>query len=107
MRLVPAAIAALLLLASTSSVAGDGGGAAEVRSGETPEAAIVIDAKSSAEGVPLEYRWIERNLPDSKIERQALVNNGGKIYDRFDVVLPSGEKRSVYFDITKYFGKRP
>jgi hypothetical protein len=107
MRLVPVVVAAQLLLASAAGAVSDVVATSEQRTGETPEDAVVIDAGNSAEGVPLEYAWIRHNLPGSRIERQALVNIDGKIYDRFDVVLSSGEARSFYFNVTKYFGRRP
>lgn len=108
MRSVVLLGAALMLIACQSGIAGDPPVVAEAEAGATPATAIEINARSSAEGVPAEYAWIERNLPNAKIERQALVlGDGGKAYDRFDVVLPSGEKRAVYFDISSFFGRRP
>ena len=98
---------ALLFMACQTSVAGDPPAHPPAQSGATPETAIEIKASSSADGVPAEYAWIERNLPGAKIERQALILDNGKPYDRFDVVLPSGESRAVYFDISSFFGRRP
>lgn len=76
---------------------GDGGSA---------DTAIVIAGTNTAPaGIDAEYAWIEKHLPGAKIESQALVM-GSPPMDRFEVVLPSGEKRKVYFDISAFFGKR-
>jgi hypothetical protein len=79
--------------------------APDARLGASPGTAIVIEARSSADGVPKEYEWIRSNLPGAKIEQQALVNDGARAYDRFEVQLPTGEKRAVYFDISSFFGR--
>ncbi len=108
MRQVVLLGAMLMLIACRSGVAGDPPAAAAAEAGATPATAIEINAGSSAKGVPAEYAWIERNLPNAKIEKQALVlGDDGKAYDRFDVVLASGETRTVYFDISSFFGRRP
>jgi hypothetical protein len=36
---------------------------------------------------------------------QALLNHDGRMYDRIDIVGPKGESKSLYFDITDWFGK--
>ncbi|MBF6023414.1 hypothetical protein [Lysobacter niastensis] len=69
----------------------------------TQQAVIISGARSSMEGVPAEYAWIRQNLPGAKLESQSLIS-GSRIYDAFEVTLPSGEKRHVYFDITSFFG---
>jgi hypothetical protein len=119
MRFIAVLVVALMLTACQSSPsnasspvpeaqpkeASNSSSGPEARSGETPETAVVIEAKSTMEGIPLEHAWIKSNLPSAKVEGQALVNGNGKVYDRFDVVLISGKKRGVYFDITSFFGK--
>ena len=83
----------------SSSVSYSGG------DGTTAESAVVIHAPDSASGVRAEYAWIEANLPGARVESQALIP-GKRSYDRFEVVLPSGESRTIYFDISAFFGKR-
>jgi len=108
MRTVVLCGAILALVACRSGIAGDPAVQAGAGAGATPDTAIEIRAGSSAEGVPAEYAWIRTHLPGARIERQALVlGEGGKAWDRFDVVLPSGEARAVYFDISSFFGRRP
>jgi hypothetical protein len=73
--------------------------------GTTKDSAIVISAADEVAGVDAEYAWIKDNLPGAKIKSQGLVM-GPRAYDRFEVALPSGETRAVYFDISSFFGKR-
>lgn len=80
------------------------GSAAET--GLSQETAIVIRASSSAEGVPQEYAWLRQHLPDGKIKKQALIM-GSKPYDMFEVEMPDGQIRHVYFDISSFFGRGP
>jgi hypothetical protein len=72
--------------------------------GTTAQSAVIISAADHVSGVDAEYAWISANLPGAKLESQSLVQ-GPKMYDMFEVVLPSGEKRKVFFDISSFFGK--
>ena len=73
--------------------------------GSTRETAIVISAANEKEGVGAEYAWLKDNLPGAKLEKTGLSDDGAKIYDTMVVALPNGEQRTIYFDITSYFGK--
>ena len=73
--------------------------------GTTKDSAIVITAADEFAGVDAEYAWIKDNLPGAKIKSQGLAM-GPRVYDRFEIALPSGETRTVYFDISSFFGKR-
>lgn len=99
----------LLLAASACRTTGSPAASTEIRylggDGLTAETAVIVSgARSSVDGVPAEYAWIRQNLPGAKIESQSLVL-GSKVYDVFDVNLPTGETRAVFFDITAFFGK--
>jgi len=65
---------------------------------------VIVGACDSADGVPAEYEWLKTNLPDAKRKSQSLIT-GKRTYDLFVVVLPNGEERKVYFDISSFFGK--
>lgn len=52
-----------------------------------------------------EYQLIKKLCEGCKMEKQALVSNGNKNYDRLDLVKPNGEKVSYYFNIDSFFGK--
>jgi len=80
------------------------------KSGETPEDAIVIlNTKDSIEGVNAEYEYLGRKYgmrgKDWNLKLQSLVQNEGKFYDRMDLIFSDGSEKTIYFDITKFFGK--
>jgi hypothetical protein len=74
--------------------------------GASFDTAIIINgAKREIEGVSSEYRWLRKKLPGAKTLRQAVVNQSNQVYDLFEVRLSDNTTRSVYFDITAFFGK--
>jgi hypothetical protein len=73
--------------------------------GKTADTAVVIvGACGSADGVSAEYEWLKSNLPGAKPESQSLIT-GKRVYDLFVVVLPDGDGREVYFDISSFYGR--
>lgn len=78
--------------------------------GDSIEKAIVIrDAKSSFEGIAAEYDYLAMKFgargKDWNLALQALINEKGKHYDQMNLDFPNGTKRTVFFDITSFFGK--
>ncbi len=74
--------------------------------GLTKATAIIISgAKNERDGVESEYSWVRQHLPGAAINSTAIIRDA-HVYDAFDVTTASGEKRSIYFDITSFFGKR-
>ena len=72
--------------------------------GESPERAVIIKgARNGREGVTAEYVWIAKTHPDWRLDRQSLIT-GTKNYDRIEYVTPQGRK-TIYFDISDFFGK--
>ena len=70
------------------------------------ETAIVIrGAKGSIEGIVAESLWVAKRHPDWRKDSQALLNNGGKVYDRIGYLTAAGERKTLFFDITDFFGK--
>jgi hypothetical protein len=78
-------------------------------SGESFEEAITIHARSSAEGVPKEYAWLElrfgRRGKDWKLISQSLCLREERSYDVLHIRLADGSEKKFYFDITEFFGK--
>jgi len=73
--------------------------------GTSVEQAIVIcGAKSEAEGVRAERDYLSEKFPGFDFSGQHLLLPAGRAYDQLDIVLADGSKRSVYFDITAFFG---
>ena len=50
------------------------------------------------------YRWIREKFPGCRVRGQALQRQGGRYYDILHLVMPDGEKKDVWFDITEFFG---
>ena len=73
--------------------------------GSSIAAAILVKGATEVTGVAAEYQWLNDHLPGFRTERQALLEIGGRHYDQLDGVMPNGERRSVIFDITEFFGK--
>lgn len=57
------------------------------------------------EGVSAEYAYIQKNFPGWKPGTQALLADKGKQYDSIEIVGPGGATKTVFFDITAWFGK--
>lgn len=79
-------------------------------SGKSPEEAIVIvEAKSSREGVRAEYDYLSAEFGERgkawQLELQQLLNHNGRVYDVMKVLLAGGKQVTLYFDITDFFGK--
>jgi hypothetical protein len=90
--------------------AGSGSATTEDDAGETIEKAIVIrGAANHVAGVQAEYQWLEgafgRRGRDWKLQKQSLLESGGRRYDQMDIELADGTRRTVFFDITEFFGK--
>ena len=87
------------------------------------ETAVVLEAKTQADGVAAQHAWIEKNLPgarpapppppppkvnaDEEIVSfgQEMIQRDGKLYSVVHLQMPDGRLRDVHFDITGYFGK--
>ena len=79
--------------------------AAAAEPGSSFDTAIVLEgAKNELAGVEAENSYIAAHYAGWQQEMQALLNNNGRTYDRIDIVGPKGESKSLYFDITDWFG---
>jgi hypothetical protein len=77
--------------------------------GESLETAIIISTGNATDGVFAEYDYIIRKhgllTTGWKLISQGIMESAGGHYDILNIKLGSGEKRSYWFDITKFFGK--
>ncbi len=73
--------------------------------GLTCDSAVPMDAANEKEGIKRENAWIAENYPGSKKVNQALLRCNDKPADQIDIVTADGQKKSVYFDISSWFGK--
>ena len=76
----------------------------QTNDGSSIQRAVVINENDTTRGIAAENAWIAQNLPGYRKVGQALLNEGGGIYDRIDIQAPDGSRRSVYFDIRSFFG---
>ena len=96
-----------LCLACTTAMA-QTPAAGKAGDGHSVETAVQLpNAKSETQGVTLEYQWLKKNYPGWKKKGQSLIKGNGdsKRYDLIEIVSDSGETKSIYFDITPFFGK--
>lgn len=75
---------------------GRGGGGND---GSAPDRAVVVGS------VGEEYDWVARNCPGFRPRMQALQEIDGKPFDVLTLHNAAGEERTVYFDISRFFGK--
>lgn len=73
-------------------------------SGESIESAIPV------KNVPAEYYHLFKTfgspIEDWKLLRQSFMFKNKRSYDRIDIKLNSGSKKTVYFDITGFMTKQ-
>ena len=105
-----AAVAALLLAACASAPppASEPGATPTAARGLSCESAIVIDAKNEDEGVRREMAWIRDNFPGARKDSQDLLvdcNGKGSHHDAVHITTANGQKVTIYFDISGWFGK--
>jgi hypothetical protein len=79
---------------------GSGGG-----NGLSIAEAIVINETNETDGVAAEYDWLKANYPGYSLIQQSLINESGKPYDKMEIKTAEGDKKTVYFDISHFFGK--
>lgn len=78
--------------------------------GDTLQTAIIIHgAPNEMAGIHAEYLCLEalfgREDVDWQLEWQALLSSAGRYYDEMRLRLADGTSRTIYFDITDFFGK--
>jgi hypothetical protein len=59
--------------------------------------------------VQAEYRYLAQEFGrlgiDWELVGQGLVERGGRAYDEMHIKLADGAERTIFFDITQFFGK--
>jgi hypothetical protein len=77
-----------------------------VGEGESVETAVLVPAQTEAEGVAWENEWIWRRYGRFRKKGIGLSTLEGRRYDVVTVELADHSERTVYFDITEFFGKK-
>ena len=78
--------------------------------GDVIERAVIIrGAPNEALGVEAEYRYLARKFGrpgvDWELVGQGLLDRGRHKYDEMHIKLAGGTQRTIFFDITQFFGK--
>ena len=78
--------------------------------GDTIETAVIIrGAPDEALGVGAEYRYLAQQFGqpgvDWELVGQELLESARRRYDKVHVKLADGTERTIFFDITGFFGK--
>jgi hypothetical protein len=89
-------------IASTKS---ETGSTISSNDGSSFEKAIIINENREKAGVDAEYAWIYKNYPGCKVSQQSLTENKKIPYDILKIVTADGQQKSIYFNISKFFGK--
>ena len=67
---------------------------------------IVIQATTEPAGLREEGKWLREHFSGwTKASQSLLVDEKNQRFDSIDLVSPTGEKRTVCFDINNFFGK--
>jgi hypothetical protein len=74
--------------------------------GTSVATAIVLPGiQHETQGVDAEYAYIKKNYPGAKLKAQSLIPDKGRQYDAIQITGADGATRTIYFDITAWFGK--
>jgi hypothetical protein len=69
---------------------------------------VIEGAASELEGIGAEYGWLSGRFGeqgrDWRLVTQSLIM-GNTIFDRMEIVTAAGETRTIYFDITGFYGR--
>lgn len=82
-----------------------GGSATSKQDGSSFDNAVYIREKSESKGVNAEYTWLKEHYPGYKMKSQSLSFHDKKPYDLLNIVTADGESKTIYFDISGFFGK--
>ena len=76
-----------------------------VGEGEAVDTAVLVPARSEEQGVAWENDWIWRRYGRFRKKSVGLATLAGRRLDVVTVELPDGSERTIYFDITEFFGR--
>jgi hypothetical protein len=98
-------VAPTLVSCATSNSTTPPTSAAGTGTGSSYTTAIVVPATNEITGVQWEYAYIRSHYPGSKFMYQALDSHGAKPYDLMTFKTADGKQHTLYFDISRYFGR--
>jgi hypothetical protein len=80
-------------------------GKASTGAGSSFATAIIVPVTNEMAGVRFEHDYIRSHYPGSRFISQSLSQHGGKPYDITTFASADGKEHSLYFDISRYFGR--
>lgn len=69
------------------------------------QAVIILGARDTEAGIGAENAWIRQRYPGARKTKQTLETVGRRHYDVIRFTLSDGQTKSIYCDITDFFGK--
>jgi len=76
-----------------------------IHDGTSYESAIIMKERNENEGVKAEYTWLRANYPGYIVKKQGLNFHKEKAYDVLYITTAEGKEKSIYFDISNFYGK--
>ena len=73
--------------------------------GSSLEKAVVINGGNVFTGVQAERAYLAARYPGYMKGKQALLTKGKQSFDRVEFTTAEGDKNTVFFDVTDFFGK--
>jgi hypothetical protein len=73
--------------------------------GESLEAAVLVPAGNEADGIAFENEWIYSRYGRFRRRFGGLASLAGRRYDVVKVELSDHSERTLYFDVTDFFGR--
>lgn len=80
--------------------------ATPVYEGSTQETAIQILESTEPAGVRAERQWLINHYPGYRKLKSGVVADGPRHFDVVTLQLPDGTERTLFFDITGFYGLR-
>ena len=69
----------------------------------------IFGAPNSVAGISAEYTYLRKKFGPQNVgrmlTRQSVFHQNGKVYDRMDLEMKDGSKKTIFFDISEFFGK--
>src|SRR4051812_26302830 len=103
--LLPFAFAATLFSCASPTATTPMATTASTGTGSSYARAIVVPASDEMAGVRYEHDYIRTHYPGSRFLSQGLSTHGGKPYDTMTFGTSDGKQHTLYFDISRYFGR--
>jgi len=76
-----------------------------IAEGESLEAAVLVPADNEEDGIAYENDWIWRHYGRFRRRSGGLASQAGRRYDVIKVELSDHTERTLYFDITDFYGR--